>query len=327
MFTIRAVIARTLMLGAVASVPAFVPAFAQDKVKDELQKCDRPFGTIALAEPLDEHMQYFRRYSLGSPTALLRVMVQQSRCFVVLERGAGMAVIQGERELSRAGEVRPGANVGGGQMVVADFVLNPALQVIDNDAGGVGAAIGGLGRRAGGLGAVVGGLKFKEASTTITIADTRSSVQVASAEGKARKTDFSLGMFGWVGGVVGGVGAYTSTAEGKVIASSYLDNYNNVVTTLKADAAMMARAQTFDASKLVSGDAAKAGVVFAEGDVLCPKIDNIKLLAAPQDGATVNANLKKSDELVFLGEEKDGFLKVQGAMAEGWVKKTLVAKM
>ena len=37
------------------------------------------------------------------------------------------------------------------------------------------------------------------------------------------------------GGVVGGAGAYTSTAEGKIIASSYLDNYNNVITAIKAD--------------------------------------------------------------------------------------------
>jgi curli biogenesis system outer membrane secretion channel CsgG len=322
MSTNFAMFARLAVLGAVVATPAL----AQDKAKDELQKCDRPFGTIALAEPLSEYMQYFNRYSLGSPTALLRVMVQQSKCFVVLERGNGMAIIKGERELARDGEAQAGSNMGGGQMVLADFVMNPALQVVDNNAGGVGGALGGIGRRMGGLAAVAGGVKFKEASTTITIADTRTSVQVASADGKAKKTDFSLGMFGWAGGVVGGAGAYTSTAEGKIIASSYLDNYNNVITAIKADPAMVARQQKFDASKLVSGDATKAGATYAEGDVLGPKIDNIKLLATPSDAAKVNAVLKKTDDLVFLGEEKDGFLKVQGSSAEGWVKKTLVSK-
>jgi hypothetical protein len=29
---------------------------------------------------------------------------------------------------------------------------------------------------------------------------------------------------------------------------------------------------------------------------------------------------------VFLGQEKDGYVKVQGSSAEGWVKKTLVSK-
>lgn len=317
------VLTRTVVAGALVTLPL---ASAKAQAKDELQKCDRPFGTIALAEPRSEYMQYFNRYSLGSPTALLRMMVQQSKCFVVLERGAGMAIIKGERELARDGEAQAGSNMGGGQMVLADFVMNPALQVVDNNAGGVGGALGGIGRRMGGLAAVAGGVKFKEASTTISISDTRTSVQVASEEGKAKKTDFSLGMFGWAGGVVGGVGGYTSTAEGKIIASSYLDNYNKIITTIKADEVMVARAQKFDASKLLSGDATKAGATYAEGDVLGPKIDNVKLFASPADAAKMLASLKKTDDLVFLGEEKDGFLKVQGSDAEGWVKKTLVAK-
>lgn len=301
-------------------------ARAQDKSKDQLEKCERPIGTLALAEPKAEYMQYFARYSLGSPTALLRMMVQQSKCFVVLERGAGMAVMKGERELAGDGEAQAGSNMGKGQMVLADFVMNPAIQVVDNNAGGAGGAIAGIGRRLGGIGALGGGVKFKEASTTILIADARTTVQVAAAEGKAKKTDFSLGMFGWAGGVVGGAGAYTSTAEGKVIAASYMDNYNNIIKQLKDDATMMARAEKFDPSKLVSGDAAKAGAVYNEGDVLYPKIDNVKVLSAPQDGAKVAGTVKKSDELVFLGEDRDGYLKVQGASAEGWVKKTLVSK-
>ena len=37
-------------------------------------------------------------------------------------------------------------------------------------------------------------------------------------------------------------------------------------------------------------------------------------------------SLKKGEEYVFRGEEKDGFLKVQGSSGEGWVRKTLVSK-
>ena len=77
---------------------------------------------------------------------------------------------------------------------------------------------------------------------------------------------------------------------------------------------------------LKPGDDVKAGSGFGEGDVLTPKIDNVKLLAEPRDGARTAATLKKTDELVFLGEEKDGFVKVQGTDGDGWVKKTLVSK-
>ncbi len=313
---------KTLLASAAIFALTAGSAGAQDK--DQLEKCERAFGTIALNEPSSEHMQYFARYSLGSPTALLRMMIQQSKCFVVLERGAGMAVMKGERALAADGEGQSGSNMGKGQMVLADFVMNPAIQVVDNNAGGAGGVIGGLGRRVG-LGAVAGGVKFKEASTTILIADARTTVQIAAAEGKAKKKDFSLGMFGWAGGMFAGGGAYTSTAEGKVIAASYLDNYNTIVKQLRDDANMVARASRFDASKLVTGAPSPGGAGYSEGDVLAPKI-NIRLLAAAQDGSRTVASLTKADDLVYMGEEKDGFLKVQASAGEGWVKRSLVAK-
>jgi SH3-like domain-containing protein len=87
----------------------------------------------------------------------------------------------------------------------------------------------------------------------------------------------------------------------------------------------MARAERFKGAGL-DGDLVKAGAVFADGDVISPKIDNVKLLAEPKDGSKVVGTLKSTDKLVYLGEEKEGFLKVQGSDAEGWVKKALIKK-
>jgi hypothetical protein len=302
-----------------------IPMVGESQEKDELHKCDKPIGILAVNEPQQEYLRVFQRYSLGSPAALLRMMAQQSKCFLVVERGLGMQNIKQERELAAAGEMQQDANMGKGQMKAADFVMTAQIQVVDNNAGGAGGVVGGvLGRRAPIVGALGAGVKFKEAQTTILIADARTTIQVAAAEGKARKTNWSVGAIGWAGAVVG-VGAYSNTAEGKVIAASYMDNFNNIVDQLKADAGMMARADKFSTEGLSGGDT-KAGMTYAEGDVLSPKIDNVKLLASPADGATATAMLKKADEMVFLGEEKDGYLKVQGSTAEGWVKKTLVAK-
>jgi len=304
-------------------VAAVAPANAQEK--DELRKCDKPFGTLAVHEPQQEYMAIFQRYQLGSPAALLRIMAQNSKCFVILERGVAMQNMQQERALARSGEMQQDANMGGGQMKAADFILTAAVQISNNNAGGVGGAVGGLiGRRNPVVGALGGGVKFKEAQTSLLVADARTSVQVAAAEGKAKKTNFSLGALGFAGAAVG-VGAYSNTAEGKVIAASYLDNYNALVDQMKGDAELVARADKFKASGL-SGADVKAGASYAEGDVLSPKIDNVKLLAAAQDGARTAGTLKKGEELVFLGEEKEGYLKVQGSTAEGWVKKTLVSK-
>jgi phosphoribosylformylglycinamidine (FGAM) synthase-like amidotransferase family enzyme len=87
----------------------------------------------------------------------------------------------------------------------------------------------------------------------------------------------------------------------------------------------MARAQKFDAAKLTSGDTPAAGGGFNEGDVLATKIA-IKLLAAAQDAARAVTQLTKGEEVVYLGVEKDGFLKVQANAGEGWVKKAMVLK-
>jgi hypothetical protein len=316
-FALRSTLAAVVVLATGA-----VPAVAQD----ELAKCAKPFGILAVNEPQQQYMQIFQRYQLGSPAALLRMMAQNSKCFVVVERGLAMQNIKQERDLARSGEMQSDANMGGGQMKAADFVMSAAVQVSDPNAGGVGGAVGGLlGRKNPVLGAVGGGVKFKDAQTSILIADARTTVQVAAAEGKARKTSFSLGAIGYAGGAAVGVGGYSNTAEGKVIAASYLDNFNKIVETLKADPDMMARADKFKPTGL-SGADVKAGSGFSEGDVLTPKIDNVKLLSQPTDGASSTGTLKKGDELVFLGDEKDGYVKVQGSSAEGWVKKTLVSK-
>jgi curli biogenesis system outer membrane secretion channel CsgG len=314
----------TLSIGVAGLASTLV---AQDSTKkeskDELKKCVKPIGTLAVVEPQQQYMAAFQRYGLGSPSGLIRMMVQNSNCFVVLERGVAMQNLQQERALAGAGEMQQDENIGKGQMKGADFVLTPAVIFDNPNAGGVGGGVGGLlGRK---VGVVAGGLKFKEAETSMLIADVRTSVQVAAAQGKAKKTDFKLGGFAWLGGGAVAGGGYSNTAEGKVIAQSYLDNYNNIVDNIKANTQLMARADRFKGAGL-DGDLVKAGAVFADGDVLMPKIDNVKLLAEPKDGAKVMGTLKSTDKLVYLGEEKDGFLKVQGSDAEGWVKKALIKK-
>src|SRR5688572_15690458 len=196
---------------------------AQAQNKDELRKCDTPIGLLAVYEPQDEYMAIFRRYSLGSPAALLRMMAQNSKCFLVVERGVAMQNIQQERALARSGEMQQDANMGGGQMKAADFVMTAAIQVVDNNAGGIGGVV--ASRLGKGIGALGGAVKFKEAQTSILIADARTTMQVVAAEGKAKKTNFNLGALGFAGGALGAIGGYSNTAEGKVIAASYLDNF------------------------------------------------------------------------------------------------------
>jgi hypothetical protein len=294
-----------LVVAALAS-----PAFAQKK--DGIEKCDAPIGTISINEPEASMARALSGYNLGSPAGVLRILIQESNCFLVVERGSGLTQMQQERELARSGELQQASNVGGGQMVAADFVLTPGVIFSDNNAGGVGGAAGGmLGRR---LGVVGGGVKFKEAQTSLLVADMRSGVQVAASQGQAKKTDFALGGLG-VLGIGVGVGAYSSTDEGKMIAASFRDNYNNIVQSVRANPSLLARAK-----------APKSGAVFNEGDVLRAKINGVRVLKTPADGGAVIATLNRDDEVVFLGQEEGAYLKVLAPAGEGWVRKLVVMK-
>jgi Curli production assembly/transport component CsgG len=216
------------VLAAALAAPA---AWAQT-----IEKCAKEMGSLAVAEPQAHYMQGLSRYGLGSPAIMLRMMAQESGCFAVVERGVAMQNLQQERALANSGQLQQGSNIGGGQMQAADFVMTPAVQ-FSGDTGGVGGAVGSLLGRAGGvlgaIGGIAGGVKFKEAETTLLVADVRSGIQVASAEGKATKMNFSLGGWGWGGLGWATGGGYTKTPEGKLIAASLLDNFNKIVQQIR----------------------------------------------------------------------------------------------
>ena len=288
-----------------------------------LEHCDKPMGAMAVVEPQSEYMMALSRYNLGSPVGLIRLMIQQSNCFLVVERGQGLRNMEQERALAGAGQTRAGSNIGGGQMVAADFILTPQVVFSENNAGGVGGAAAGLlGRK---VGAIAGGLKFKEAQTSMLVADSRSGIQVAAAEGSTKKADMRLGgaLFGGGGGAA--VGGYGNTNEGKIIAAAFMDNYNQIVGVVRNDASLQRNVGSLK-EEAAAGGTRKAGAVFNEGDTLAPKIAGVKLLASPSDTAKVVATLTRADEMVVVGEEKDGYIQVESGSGKGWVRMTLVQK-
>jgi curli biogenesis system outer membrane secretion channel CsgG len=293
----------------------------------DLERCDKPMGAMVVVEPQDYILSALSSYNLQSPVDLIRMMIQQSNCFIVVERGQGMQNMMQERALAGGGELRGGSNVGSGQMVAADFILTPAVVFSENNAGGLGGALGGLLGGKGGsvLGAVAGGLKFKEAQTSMLVADSRSGVQVAAAEGSTKNADLALGA-GLLGGSAGGgIGGYGNTNEGKIIAASFADNYNNIVRVVRNDPNLQRDVGSL-AQEVASGGATQAGAVFNEGDVLYPKISGVKILGSAADGGKALATLEKGEELIYMGAEENGFVKVESGKGGGWVKKILVTK-
>jgi curli biogenesis system outer membrane secretion channel CsgG len=197
----------------------------------QLEHCDESLGTMAVVE--DQTAAWYgglQQYKLGSTVPVLRMLIQQSNCFVVVERGRAMNNMMQERALEQSGEIRQGSNFGKGQMVAADYTMSPSINFSQKGTGGVGGLFGSVGRLAGAVG---GGLKANEASTTLLLIDNRSGVQLAAAEGSAKNYDFNLfgGMFG--GGAAGGAGGYTNTPEGKILTAAFMDSYNKLVSVVR----------------------------------------------------------------------------------------------
>jgi curli biogenesis system outer membrane secretion channel CsgG len=203
----------------------------------EIPVCSKSLGSISVVEPEDA-TNWWTGQQLPAPSKLIKIFVNKSKCFKLVDRGAGFDAMQRERELASSGELRGQSNLGKGQIKAADYVLVPDLISSNSNSGGN--AIGGMlgGMIGGNLGAVVGGVSFKKktADVVLTVTDVRSSEQVAMAEGHAKKTDMSWGGGGglFTGGGLGalGAGGYANTEIGQVITLAYLQAYAALVSEL-----------------------------------------------------------------------------------------------
>lgn len=263
-----------------AAILASQPAVAQRKSAQqtraektqEIPICTKRLGTITVLEP---ETRWWSEYGLSSPEALIKLFVNKSKCFTLVDRGKGLNAMMGERALASGGELRGRSNIGKGQIKAADYALVPDLVSRNSNAGGsrIGAALGGL--IGGRLGSVAGniGLNSKTADVLLTVTDMRSSEQVAMAEGHAKKTDISFGGggYGWSSSLLAAGGAavssYSNTEIGQVITLAYLQAYTDLVNELggmPADASASNAQQALEVQKparLMKSPDGKGGAV------------------------------------------------------------------
>ena len=214
----------------------------QNNATQNIPVCGRKLGTIAIVEP---DTQWWRELNLGSPEAILKIFVQKSGCFSLVNRGRSMQSRAMERALADNGELQSGSNVGKGQVKTADYFLEPNIVTANRNSGGggIGAGLGGaIGGMFGGAGRVIGGLagginvKKGEANVTLSVVNARTTEEEALVEGYARKKDVSWGAGGgayWMSGLgAAGATGYQDTAIGQVIVLAYLDAYTKLVSQL-----------------------------------------------------------------------------------------------
>lgn len=249
----------------------------------QLEKCDRTLGTLSVVE--DQASSWYiqlSQYKLGSTVPVLRKMIQQSNCFVVVERGAAMNNVMAERDLNQSGEMRSGSNFGKGQMVAADYTMSPTINFSQKGTQGIGGALGGFGLIGSVAGMVAGGIKANEASTTLLMIDNRSGVQLAAAEGSAKNFDFNMfgGLFG--GGAFGTAGGYSNTPEGKILIAAFMDSYNQLVQAVR-----QYKAQE------VAGGLGTGGALGVQGGITPPAAAALAPAGAAGAKKTATTNTKK----------------------------------
>lgn len=206
----------------------------------KLESCSSPVGTASFIE--DTSAPWYHTltgtYGLPSTVMVLRLLAQQSNCFIVVERNQGMRAMETERSLEQSGELRSGSNYGRGQVVSADYSIVPAIIFSSTDSGGIGGAVAGVSRYLGpvrGLADLAGNVQRREASTVLALNDNRSSVQVAVAEGSASTMDIGGSAWGWglPGSLWSNMDMYSRTPQGKVLVAAFTDSFNQMVRAVR----------------------------------------------------------------------------------------------
>lgn len=242
------------------------PAEAQSSIRakteekqSQIPTCTRRLGSMAVREPQNK---WWQGLGLESPEALLKIFVQQSGCFSLVDRGAGFELAQQERALAAGGGLQAGSNIGGGQIRAADYILVPDIVSKNANAGGtnIGGLVGGF--LGGFAGAIVSSISISSSTADVTLSMTnvRTTEQEAMTQGHGSKTDLGFGVGGgglFGGGFAGaGVSNYQNTAIGQVVTLAYIDAYTKLVTQMgglsaaePGGAAAAAPAQTLTMSR------------------------------------------------------------------------------
>ena len=209
----------------------------QQAMVNDVPRCTRKLGTLSVMDGDDP--SGWTQFQLTGPQKLIKLLVQRSGCFNLVDRGSGLSAAQRERDIGGNLGLQRRSNVGQGQIKAADYVLIAEVQAANRNSGGsgIGGAVGGLlGGRA--LGALAGGIGSRkmEANTVLSLTNVRTTETVAVTDGYAAKNSISFGggAGGFFGGGAAGVvgGGYDNTDIGRIVTLAFIQAYAKMVDEL-----------------------------------------------------------------------------------------------
>ncbi|HEX7871682.1 MAG TPA: CsgG/HfaB family protein [Sphingobium sp.] len=209
----------------------------QEAMMNDVPHCSRKLGTVSVMDGDDP--SGWTQFQLTGPQKLIKVLVQRSGCFNLVDRGSGLSAAQRERDIGGGLGLQRGSNVGQGQIKAADYVLVAEVQASNRNSGGssIAGGIGGLlgGRAVGGLLGGIGSKKM-EANTVLSLTNVRTTETISTVDGYAAKNSVSFGLGG--GGFFGGGaaaavgGGYDNTDIGRIVTLAFIQAYTKMVTEL-----------------------------------------------------------------------------------------------
>ena len=208
----------------------------QQATMNDVPHCARKLGTVSVMDGDDP--RGWTQFQLAGPQKLLKVLIQRSGCFNLVDRGSGLSAAQRERDIGGDLGLQRRSNVGQGQIKAADYVLVAEVQAANRNSGGgaVGAGIGGL--LGGRFGALAGGISSRkmEANTVLSLTNVRTTETIAVQDGYAAKNSLSFGGGGGAGFFGGGAaavgGGYDNTDIGRIVTLAFIQAYAKMVNEL-----------------------------------------------------------------------------------------------
>jgi hypothetical protein len=289
---------RIIIAALLSASLAPLPALAADKPKDALPqvaKCEKSFGTIAVT---DGDAQGWTQFGLGSPRDLIAALVSESGCFTMLDVSTGQpanflmsAVAGSKEEVDRTvGAVKSAATEG--------LVRSGALGRMGGGAFGALGMLGGLGGK---KKTIAAGLRVLSPATGMTI------VQGSGESSKSAITFGNAGGWGWGNSLGGAATGYTSSKDGQLLTSAFINAYNAIISQSSAIAAVPVAVPQ-------SAVAAKPG-----GDIMASTTADTTLFAEPGKGAILQT-LAAGTIITPTGNRMNGFVEVKDAFGvQGWV--------
>jgi glutaredoxin len=104
------------------------------------------------------------------------------------------------------------------------------------------------------------------------------------------------------------------------------EQFDAKYAVFKNDAPKPMTAQAPSVNANASVQPAATAPAWQVGDTLFGKINGVKVYTQPAKTGAEMATLSKTDEVVFLGEEQAGLIKIASSKGDGWVDKLLLKK-